>query len=88
MSIRQQTCPVTQTRGGEFSPVSGRTLSTGPRFEDGFEPPSKETHCTHAADWVSTKLPWKLAADNDEVDALTRVADACTGMTVTYEPAP
>ncbi|MGW5679944.1 HNH endonuclease family protein [Streptomyces sp. NPDC003860] len=51
-------------------------------------PPSKETHCTYAADWVSTKLRWKLSADQDEVDALTRTATDCAGTTVAYEPAP
>ncbi|OEJ49446.1 hypothetical protein BGK72_00005 [Streptomyces agglomeratus] len=30
-------CIVINPEGGEFSPFGGRTLSTGPRFEGGFE---------------------------------------------------
>ncbi|MFC8406527.1 HNH endonuclease family protein [Streptomyces griseoincarnatus] len=50
-------------------------------------PPASDVHCRYAAEWVGTKLRWRLAADEAELDALESVALACPGQTVTYEPA-
>ncbi|MCL8010916.1 HNH endonuclease family protein [Streptomyces sp. AS02] len=51
-------------------------------------PPTVEVTCRYAAEWISTKLRWGLTADAAELEALTQVAEACPGTTVTYEPAP
>ncbi|MGK5696969.1 HNH endonuclease family protein [Streptomyces sp. URMC 128] len=51
-------------------------------------PPAADAHCRYAAEWVSTKLRWSLAADNAEVAALRELADACPQQTVEYELAP
>ncbi|MET8601323.1 HNH endonuclease family protein [Streptomyces althioticus] len=51
-------------------------------------PPAAEVHCRYVAEWVATKLRWRLAADEAEVVALREVAASCPVQTVTYEPAP
>ncbi|GAB2768988.1 HNH endonuclease family protein [Streptomyces bullii] len=51
-------------------------------------PPAADAHCRYAAEWVSTKLRWSLAADDAEVAALRELADACPQQTVEYELAP
>ncbi|WP_239513005.1 HNH endonuclease [Streptomyces actuosus] len=50
-------------------------------------PPATDAHCRYVAEWVGTKLRWKLTADNAELAALSE-AEACPKRTVTYEPAP
>jgi hypothetical protein len=50
-------------------------------------PPAETTHCGYAADWVATKLRWKLTADQAEIAALTTLAGACPDTVVAYEPA-
>ncbi|MDK1474612.1 HNH endonuclease family protein [Streptomyces sp. 549] len=51
-------------------------------------PPAKDTHCTYAAEWVGTKLRWKLSVDTAEKAALGTLADSCTDTAVAIEPAP
>ncbi|MFH8766310.1 HNH endonuclease family protein [Streptomyces althioticus] len=51
-------------------------------------PPAAEVHCRYVAEWVATKLRWRLAADEAEVVALREVAASCPVQTVTYEPVP
>ncbi|MFG3499291.1 HNH endonuclease family protein [Streptomyces sp. NPDC047928] len=50
-------------------------------------PLSSEVHCRYAAEWTGTKARWNLAVDPAEKAALLRLAAACPGTTVTYEPA-
>ncbi|MFF1715943.1 HNH endonuclease family protein [Streptomyces sp. NPDC058268] len=40
-------------------------------------PPAANAHCTYAADWVSTKLRWKLTADKAETETLNEIAANC-----------
>lgn len=40
-------------------------------------PPLADAHCTYAADWISTKLRWKLSADRAEIAALRELAERC-----------
>jgi hypothetical protein len=51
-------------------------------------PPAAEAHCRYIAEWVGTKLRWNLTADDTELTALSKAAEACPDRTVTYEPAP
>ncbi|MFE7046059.1 HNH endonuclease family protein [Streptomyces atratus] len=51
-------------------------------------PPAASAQCTYGADWVATKLRWKLTADDAERTALEALAAGCAGTTVTYEAAP
>ncbi|MFH8935194.1 GmrSD restriction endonuclease domain-containing protein [Streptomyces griseosporeus] len=51
-------------------------------------PPATDAHCRYVAEWVGTKLRWKLTADNAELAALSEAAEACPERSVTYEPAP
>jgi hypothetical protein len=51
-------------------------------------PPAADARCRWAAEWVSTKLRWSLAADDAEVAALRVLADACPQQTAEYEPVP
>ncbi|MFH0517257.1 HNH endonuclease family protein [Streptomyces sp. M41] len=44
--------------------------------------------CRYLTEWTATKLRWGLTADADERKELTKLAGACPGATVTYEPAP
>ncbi|MFB6887738.1 DUF1524 domain-containing protein [Kitasatospora sp. NPDC056327] len=57
--------------------------------KDPFEwlPPLADVHCRYAAEWVSTKLRWSLAADPAEAGALAGIAQGCPTTTVEYEPA-
>ncbi|MFJ4668954.1 GmrSD restriction endonuclease domain-containing protein [Kitasatospora purpeofusca] len=48
-------------------------------------PPLAEVHCRYAAEWVSTKLRWSLAADPAEAGALAGIAQRCPTTTVEYE---
>ncbi|MER6014065.1 HNH endonuclease family protein [Streptomyces bluensis] len=50
-------------------------------------PPATDVVCRYTSEWIATKLRWELTADTVEREALTRLADACPGTTVTYEPA-
>ncbi|MEU1117432.1 MULTISPECIES: HNH endonuclease family protein [unclassified Streptomyces] len=40
-------------------------------------PPLADARCTYAADWISTKLRWKLSADRPEIAALRELAEGC-----------
>ncbi|MEU3559715.1 HNH endonuclease family protein [Kitasatospora sp. NPDC006786] len=52
---------------------------------DWLPPLGGDVHCRYAAEWVSTKLRWTLAADQREADALIRIAEGCPATTVVYE---
>ncbi|MFG2435782.1 HNH endonuclease family protein [Streptomyces sp. NPDC048508] len=51
-------------------------------------PPLLDARCTYAADWVATKLRWKLTVDDRERTALAELAAGCGRQSVTYETAP
>ncbi|MER7980459.1 HNH endonuclease family protein [Streptomyces sp. NPDC095817] len=51
-------------------------------------PPLFDARCTYAADWVATKLRWKLSVDDRERAALAEIAAGCGQESVTYEIAP
>ncbi|MFF0291899.1 hypothetical protein [Streptomyces sp. NPDC005262] len=51
-------------------------------------PPLADARCTYAADWVATKLRWRLTVDQPEAGALTEVAETCGEQPIEYEPAP
>lgn len=51
-------------------------------------PPLLDARCTYAADWVATKLRWKLSVDDRERAALAELAAGCGQESVTYETAP
>ncbi|MFB6878508.1 HNH endonuclease family protein [Streptomyces sp. NPDC056323] len=51
-------------------------------------PPAASAQCTYGADWVGTKLRWKLTADDKERAALEKLAKACSETVVKYEVAP
>jgi hypothetical protein len=50
-------------------------------------PPATDAHCTYAADWVSTKLRWKLTANKAETETLKRIAAGCPETPIDAEPA-
>lgn len=48
-------------------------------------PPAPEARCRYVAEWVSTKLRWKLTGDKPEVEALKVFAEgACVDTVVQY----
>ncbi|MFB7852652.1 HNH endonuclease family protein [Streptomyces sp. NPDC056053] len=51
-------------------------------------PPAASAQCTYGADWVATKLRWKLTADDKERAALETLAKDCADTVVKYEAAP
>ncbi|WP_331757573.1 HNH endonuclease family protein (plasmid) [Streptomyces sp. NBC_01650] len=51
-------------------------------------PPAASAQCTYGADWVGTKLRWKLTADAKERAALEQLAKNCADTVVKYEVAP
>jgi hypothetical protein len=51
-------------------------------------PPAASAQCTYGADWVATKLRWKLTADDKERTALQDLAKDCADTVVKYEVAP
>jgi Protein of unknown function (DUF1524) len=51
-------------------------------------PPAVDVTCRYTSEWIATKLRWELTIDAVELEALTQLADACPGTTVTYEPVP
>ncbi len=51
-------------------------------------PPASSAQCTYGADWVGTKLRWKLEADEKESAALEKLAADCADTVVEYEVAP
>ncbi|MFD9590198.1 HNH endonuclease family protein [Streptomyces sp. NPDC059980] len=51
-------------------------------------PPLLDARCTYAADWVATKLRWRLSVDDRERAALAEIAAGCGQESVTYEAAP
>ncbi|WP_262376230.1 HNH endonuclease family protein [Streptomyces sp. sk2.1] len=51
-------------------------------------PPAASAQCTYGADWVATKLRWKLTADDKERAALETLAEGCADTVVKYEVAP
>lgn len=50
-------------------------------------PPAASAQCTYGADWVGTKLRWKLTADAKERAALEKLAKNCADTVVKYETA-
>ncbi|MER5552701.1 DUF1524 domain-containing protein [Streptomyces sp. NPDC002793] len=55
----------------------------------GWLPPVPEAHCRYAGEWVTTKLRWRLTADNPEMEALKVLAEGpCEDTVVQYRPAP
>ncbi|WP_329616515.1 HNH endonuclease family protein [Streptomyces brevispora] len=50
-------------------------------------PPAASAQCTYGADWVGTKLRWKLTADAKERAALEKLAKGCSNTVVKYEVA-
>ncbi|WP_217238231.1 HNH endonuclease family protein [Streptomyces sp. AC555_RSS877] len=51
-------------------------------------PPNVQATCPYVIEWTAVKLRWKLTADTEERESLTRLAEGCSGATVTYTPAP
>ncbi|WP_327411313.1 HNH endonuclease family protein (plasmid) [Streptomyces sp. NBC_01281] len=51
-------------------------------------PPLLDARCTYAADWVATKLRWKLTVDDRERASLAEIAAGCGHEAITYEAAP
>lgn len=51
-------------------------------------PPLLDARCAYAADWVATKLRWKLSVDDRERAALAELAAGCGQELVSYEAAP
>lgn len=50
-------------------------------------PPAADAHCTYAADWVSTKLRWKLTANKAETETLNEIAANCPTTPIDATPA-
>ncbi|MFI6653219.1 HNH endonuclease family protein [Streptomyces sp. NPDC050529] len=50
-------------------------------------PPAASAQCTYGADWVGTKLRWKLTADAKERAALDKLTEGCPDTVVKYEAA-
>lgn len=50
-------------------------------------PPATDVTCRYISEWTGTKLRWGLTLDAEELAALTQLADACPGTTVTFERA-
>ncbi|MFD5271494.1 HNH endonuclease family protein [Streptomyces sp. NPDC058335] len=51
-------------------------------------PPLTDARCTYAADWVATKLRWRLAVDEPERQVLGELSAGCGRQTLEYTPAP
>ncbi|MEU1704906.1 HNH endonuclease family protein [Streptomyces sp. NPDC005706] len=51
-------------------------------------PPAVDVTCRYTSEWIATKLRWGLTVDAVELEALTQLAEACPGSTVTFQPAP
>ncbi|MGW6214874.1 HNH endonuclease family protein [Streptomyces sp. NPDC055109] len=51
-------------------------------------PPLLDARCTYTADWVATKLRWKLSVDDRERVVLAEIAAGCGQESITYEAAP
>ncbi|MFF7610234.1 hypothetical protein [Streptomyces parvulus] len=49
--------------------------------------PTALVHCRYTAEWVGTKLHWRLSADEAEAAAVREIAAGCPDQIVTYEPA-
>lgn len=54
----------------------------------GWLPPLADARCTYTADWVATKLRWRLTVDDRERSALVGLANGCGQQGVEYDPAP
>ncbi len=65
----------------------GSNRSKGDKDPAEWMPPAKGDTCTYAADWVATKLRWKLTADRAEIKALRAAAGGCNNARVTFRPA-
>lgn len=48
-------------------------------------PPAASAQCTYGADWIATKLRWKLTADTKERAALEKLAKGCANTVVKYK---
>ncbi|MFJ3083004.1 HNH endonuclease family protein [Streptomyces halstedii] len=69
--------------------VTARTnRQKGDKDPSDWLPPAVGAQCTYGADWVATKLRWKLQADEKEIAALEKLAAGCTDTVVVYEVAP
>ncbi|WP_331746712.1 HNH endonuclease family protein (plasmid) [Streptomyces halstedii] len=68
--------------------VTARTnRQKGDKDPSDWLPPAASAQCTYGADWVSTKLRWKLEADEKEIAALEKLAADCADTPVVYEVA-
>ncbi|MFB6841895.1 hypothetical protein [Streptomyces sp. NPDC056361] len=47
--------------------------------------PVPADRCKYTGDWIKDKLRWRLTADPAEINALTRLAEACPETTASYE---
>ncbi|MDF9867933.1 uncharacterized protein DUF1524 [Streptomyces avidinii] len=50
-------------------------------------PPALGARCPYAADWIATKLRWKLSVDQKERGTLLELAKECPDTTVEFEEA-
>ncbi|MEU8682169.1 HNH endonuclease family protein [Streptomyces sp. NPDC048611] len=65
----------------------GSNRSKGDKDPAEWMPPAKNDTCTYAADWVASKLRWKLTADRTEKTKLEQIAAGCPRTMVAYKPA-
>ncbi|OEV27496.1 hypothetical protein AN219_22670 [Streptomyces nanshensis] len=62
----------------------GPNRSKGDRDPAEWMPPAKSATCRYTADWLSTKLRWKLTVDRTEQAKLEQLARSCPKKTVSY----
>lgn len=62
----------------------GPNRSKGDRDPAEWMPPAKSATCQYTADWLSTKLRWKLTVDRTEQTKLKQLARNCPKTTVSY----
>jgi hypothetical protein len=56
---------------------AGSNRSKSDRDPAEWQPPSVETWCQYASDWVTVKVAWELSADDAEVQALRELLVTC-----------
>ncbi len=62
----------------------GPNRSKGDRDPAEWMPPAKPATCRYTADWLSTKLRWKLTVDRSEKSRLEQLARSCPETTASY----
>ncbi|WP_236667767.1 MULTISPECIES: hypothetical protein [unclassified Nonomuraea] len=65
------------------APTGPRPTRTPP---NGF--PRTRARCRYAADWLTVKLRWRLAADTAEKAVLSELAAGCSNEPLNVPPAP